>query len=110
MAMPHKKDEPNKKFIMCSDSPDWCKDNLENMGLPTTTIINRCGVKEDFATLVSCDSAIIANSTFSWWGAWLCNGRVITPDPFAKWFGPAYAHYDMKDLIPHKWTSLGDFE
>ena len=39
---------------------------------------------------VLCSGAIIANSSFSWWGAWLQNnrGKVIAPDP-KKWFGSA---------------------
>ena len=52
-----------------------------------------------------CSGGIIANSSMSWWGAWLQNGRgkVIAPK---TWFGSAYADYDMSDLIPDGWTQL----
>jgi hypothetical protein len=52
-----------------------------------------------------CGGAIIANSSLSWWGAWLQNdiGKVVVPDP---WFGSAYAHYNMKDMIPERWIKL----
>ena len=30
-------------------------------------------------------------------------GKVVVPDP---WFGPAYDHYDMKDMIPKRWVKL----
>jgi len=52
-----------------------------------------------------CKGAIIANSSMSWWGAWLQNdsGKVIAPQ---NWFGPAYSHYNMDDLIPSRWEKI----
>jgi hypothetical protein len=53
-----------------------------------------------------CTDAIIANSSFSWWGAWLIDNpekKVIAPK---KWFGKQYDHYHMDDLIPETWTVL----
>ncbi|MBX3749525.1 MAG: alpha-1,2-fucosyltransferase [Opitutaceae bacterium] len=51
-----------------------------------------------------CDHAIISNSTFAWWGAWL-NPRpdrtVIAPEP---WF--VNSVHDTRDLVPERWTRL----
>jgi hypothetical protein len=48
-----------------------------------------------------CSDFIIANSTFSWWGAWLADtGKVVSPK---KWFGTNLIHNDTKDLIPSTW-------
>ena len=52
-----------------------------------------------------CDHNIIANSSFSWWGAWLNNNldkKVIVPN---KWFGPAIQH-NTNDLIPETWERI----
>ena len=59
----------------------------------------------DLCLMTLCGGGIIANSSLSWWGAWLQNdaGKIVVPDP---WFGPAYAHYNMKDLIPERWVKL----
>ena len=52
-----------------------------------------------------CDNNIIANSSFSWWGAWLNNNdnkKVIAPK---KWFG-SEANYDDSDIIPESWVRV----
>ena len=55
-----------------------------------------------------CDDFIIANSSFSWWGAWLSankDKKVIAP---LRWFGEeGYTkNNDTKDLIPDGWTRI----
>ena len=52
-----------------------------------------------------CSGAIIANSSLSWWGAWLQNGRgtVVAPK---MWFGPDYADKDTKDLYCVEWNVI----
>lgn len=59
---------------------------------------------EDFYLMQQCKYHIIANSTFSWWAAWLCNHqdkKVIAP---LKWF--KVAHEDTGDLLPKNWLTL----
>lgn len=51
---------------------------------------------------------IIANSTYSWWAAWLNknkNKKIYSPS-YKQWFGPSYCNLDTKDLIPEKWIQI----
>jgi len=59
----------------------------------------------DLCLMSLCSGAIIANSSFSWWGAWLQNnrGKVIAPQS-EKWFGTSMTHLDTSDIIPEEWT------
>ena len=52
-----------------------------------------------------CDHNIIANSSFSWWGAYLNTGNNLVTCP-AVWLGPAKAYYDTSDLIPEDWIKI----
>jgi hypothetical protein len=53
-----------------------------------------------------CSHHIIANSSFSWWGAWLSgSNNVIAP---SRWFGDnGYtANHNTEDIIPDRWTKI----
>ena len=57
----------------------------------------------DLCLMTLCNHNIIANSSFSWWGAWLNNNlnkKIITPD---RWFGDEAKINDVSDLIPLEW-------
>jgi len=93
------------KVFIFSDDMDWVKDNLK--------LTNEC-VYVDFNTgensvfdmylMSQCKHNIIANSSFSWWGAWLNQNpqkTVIAPE---KWF--ADKNLNIKDLIPNSWLKM----
>jgi hypothetical protein len=53
-----------------------------------------------------CNDHIIANSSFSWWGAYFNDNidkRVIYP---SQWFGPVLQHNDTRDLCPSGWIKI----
>lgn len=91
-------------FFIFSDDPQWVK---ENLSLPNSMIfIDHNGPEknyEDLRLMSFCKHHIIANSTFSWWGAWLANNenqKVIAP---LKWFNN---NTDTRDLIPAHWERI----
>ena len=59
----------------------------------------------DMCLMTLCDYHIIANSSFSWWGAWLSNSKkIIAPQ---RWFGPPLSEQnDTKDLLPNSWIKI----
>jgi len=92
-------------FFAFSDDPEWVRENLK-LGLPITYVSHNGADKnyEDLRLMSLCKHHIIANSSFSWWGAWL-NGNadkiVIAP---VKWFDRD--EIDTSDLIPKGWIRL----
>lgn len=82
-----KKDIEKPVFFVFSDDLAWAEENIQID--ETTHYVNVNNSKTDYMELslmASCDNAIIANSTFSWWGAWLIdnpNKKVIYP---SSWF------------------------
>jgi hypothetical protein len=96
-------DDPH--FFIFSDDPVWAEKNLK-LPYPYTLVSHNKADKnyEDLRLMSLCRHFIIANSTFSWWGAWLSSHpdkMVIAP---AKWFNdPTINDYD---LIPSSWLRL----
>jgi hypothetical protein len=94
----------NPHIFIFSDDLVWAKNNLK-LNMPITFVSNQLdrGV-EDMRLMAACKYNIVANSSFSWWGAWLNQSpdkRIIAPK---HWFRTA----DLKnpDLIPDKWIRL----
>ena len=114
-------DEDTPCFVF-SDDLDWCKsqdlfksdkflfnDNIERYdyqsmdgsGSMQYTLLPHV----DLCLMSLCSGAIIVNSSFSWWGAWLQNnrGKVIASKP---WFGPSASDLDTSDVVPDHWEII----
>ena len=93
-------------WIICSDDIEWCKENFGHM-TNVTFSTNTGDSPDDMWLMALCDHFIIANSTYSWWSAWLCknpNKIVIYP---VEWFGPALRDtHSINDLIPEGWVGI----
>lgn len=89
-------------FLIFSDDIDWCKENLKH---------HKCifieGNKdiEDLFLMSMCDHNIGANSSFSWWGAWLNNKEGAIKIFPKKWFGEV-ANLETKDLYLPTWITI----
>jgi hypothetical protein len=91
-------------FVFCDDIL-WAKENLK-LKYPTVFISHNDAAKdfEDLRLMTQCSHHITANSTFSWWGAWLnkkYDKIVIAP---GKWFNDE--GINTKDLIPEGWIRI----
>jgi len=93
----------NQQVVIFSDDSHWCK--KQEIFESDRFLVSETGNSYfDLYIMSNCSDFIIANSTFSWWGAWLANrGKVIAPK---QWFGPALDHKNTKDLYPQGWIKI----
>ncbi|WP_303236443.1 alpha-1,2-fucosyltransferase [Phocaeicola coprophilus] len=92
----------NVKFVIFSQQPEWAKQKLITKS-PMIFANAKSGdlaTIEDLYLMTHCDHAIISNSSFYWWGAWLQNTSknhlVIAPDNFIN-----------KDSVCADWIIIG---
>lgn len=94
----------NPMFFIFSNDIEWCKQNLNIDNGIYITGNNGVDSYKDMQLMSLCKHNIIANSSFSWWGAWLNNNSskiVIAP---SKWFNDTNIY--IQDLIPESWTKI----
>ncbi len=91
-------------FVVCSDRIDWCKEHLAHIA-PNLIFIENSAHYYDFYLMTLCHHIITANSTFSWWAAYLNRNPdkiVVTPD---HWFGRWWA-YATENIVLKEWIRL----
>lgn len=108
-------ENPDTQFIVFSDDIPWCKANFPSDivfidGISRPVEVNqRRGEPEDQYDMflqARCDRHIIANSTFSWWGAVLGKDtRTIYP---SVWYGPELSRIPWRRMIPdnQEWIAV----
>jgi hypothetical protein len=93
----------NPKYFIFSDEIEWVKNSFD---LPKNSVYithNKSGI-EDMRIMIECKHNIIANSSFSWWGAWLGQAKdkvVIAPK---QWF--LHNNTNISDVIPERWSQI----
>lgn len=98
---------PEAEFFLFSDEPDFIAEAFA--GLPRAHVVRSdpSAPWEDMFLMARCRHNITANSSYSWWGAWLnpaADKRVIAP---ARWFTPdKLATCNVLDLYPDDWILL----
>jgi len=74
-------------FFIVSDDPVWCRKEFGH--LPDVTVMPPQPAIDGLRTMVACKAAIISNSTFGWWGAWLSGSDLV--------------------VVPERWHNGGNF-
>lgn len=96
----------NPTYFFFSDDPNWVKDNLKINNAKYIDWNKGNNNYIDMQLMSKCKHNIIANSSFSWWGAWLNNNSkkiVIAPK---KWFNDKRAQKESEGLIPKTWIKI----
>lgn len=85
-------------FVMSDDLP-WCQENIKGSNIH---YYDGDEIKS-LQVMIGATDSVIANSSFSWWGAWLRKnkGKTIAP---RIWFGPDGP--DARDIIPERWIRI----
>lgn len=95
----------NPNYFVFTDDPEWVENNFQTK-YKLKIVKHNLGKKdfEDLRLMTNCKHFIIANSSYSWWGAWLSNNQdkiVIAPK---KWFN--LDNFPAEDRIPREWVRL----
>jgi hypothetical protein len=90
-----------RRAVVYSDDPAWCSQSFGGRAdvAPPAPLIDH------FCSMLRARHHVIANSSFSWWAAWLAEvpGSVVVAP--RQWFGPRGPR-DAADLLPQRWTRL----
>ncbi len=100
-----KKQINNPVFVVLSDDIVWCRENL-NLDCNTIFVDWNEGRNSyrDMQIMSLCCHNIIANSSFSWWGAWLnANPKKIVVAPYRFYYGTSR---DETHLLPEDWVKI----
>jgi hypothetical protein len=103
-------------FLFVSDDIPWCQRRFRD---PRFVFVQGQSDIEDLFLMSLCGGHIIANSSFSWWGAWLDRRPQKTVIAPTRWFAGKYADpslpfssqpyqgfHDSSDIIPPEWIKL----
>lgn len=94
---------PEDNFLIFSDDMDWCRSTFTGDRFKFHEGENDL---DDMLSMSSCKHNIIANSSFSWWGAWLNRNedkKVFCP---SQWVGTTLSHLYTKDIYCQNWIII----
>jgi hypothetical protein len=92
-------------YLVFSDDLDWCRRSL---GIPDAQFADY-DTATSLCLMSRCDVNIVANSTFSWWAAYLNpTGEIYAP---SRWFGPGMEPPNDRqdDILPATWRTIPTF-
>jgi hypothetical protein len=92
---------PSRVFVF-SDDREWCRQNLPQ----EWRIVDGTNKYDDLRLMSSCKHAVITNSSFSWWGAYLqqkLGGIIVAPK---QWFADPQMQEQSTDICPKRWIRI----
>jgi hypothetical protein len=91
--------------IIFTDDPDWCRDALAH--LRPAAVLEPGPDVLDLGAMALCHHHVIANSTYSFWGALLAGDeRAVYP---RQWLGPAFGEAEGIERVPPSWIEIDPF-
>ncbi len=94
---------PNFRLFVFSDDSEWVRQNV-NLNMPMTVVSEGTEGYEDIYLMSLCHHNIIANSSFSWWGAWLNEHPGKTVIAPTEWFSGSSC--GALDIVPDQWVRV----
>ena len=101
--------QENVILLVMSDDIAWCKENIRSK---FETYYIEFNEYETLYLMSKCDGNIIANSTFSWWGAFLNKNSIVYAP--STWYGIGHQsilqeNYRNNDIVPPQWEKIKTF-
>ncbi|MFD1552176.1 hypothetical protein DNU06_00235 [Putridiphycobacter roseus] len=96
-------------LVFFSDDMQWVKENFTMSDQSKVTFVDwNTGADswQDMYLMTQCKNFIIANSSFSWWGAWLAQHAAKQVYCPKTWFNDPKLNQNTKDLIPAEWFRI----
>lgn len=90
-------------IVVFSDDPEWAKTNMPYVDMVVVDWNKGKDSWQDMYLMSQCTHNIIANSSFSWWGAWLnahLDKQVIAPKKWMTW------ESEESDVVPQAWIRM----
>ncbi|MBK2027220.1 alpha-1,2-fucosyltransferase [Allofrancisella guangzhouensis] len=94
----------NCHFVIFSNEITWCRKNLKISNVSYVDWNNNDDCYKDMQLMSLCNHNIIANSSFSWWGAWLNDNKHKTVISPTKWVNQNFIN--PNDICPPQWTRI----
>ena len=94
------------EYFIFSDDINWCREHLPLESHRVKFVTSCSAAWQDMALMSRCRHHIIANSSFSWWGAWLSTnpGKVVIAPK--QWFAQPELNNKAASIIPADWIKI----
>lgn len=100
----------NKDFVffIFSDDPQWVKKNITGLRKYHSVVVEGNSAFDDMHLMSCCKYNIIANSSFSWWAAWLNKSpsKIVIAPSTRRWYLSERLNRIATNYVPKKWIQI----